>query len=146
MVNSLRPTIVGRSAAPVTPQASPATGATGVGTTATLPAAGGDGSPAGYGGVPAVNPTLTPAPIIQPGSVVPGADEGDTGGSVGSDFATLNAEALEAALAAIEAEYGLNRAQLLAEQSAIGEEYRYLYAQAQRARTQGLEQVSQSAQ
>lgn len=61
-------------------------------------------------------------------------------------FAALNASALEAALAAIEAQFGLTREQLLADRSAIGQEYQLLFAQAQRAREQGLEQTTQGFQ
>ncbi len=60
--------------------------------------------------------------------------------------ASLNEQLLSTALAQIEAQYGLSREQLLASRTAIGDEYRFMELQLQKAREQALEQVGYNAQ
>lgn len=129
-MTSFRPTVVDRTN---TPPVAPAT-------SAPTPTP----TPTGFGG--SQSPTPGPgsdvvAPVIQPPPAAPPAPLGGD-----ASFLELNAQALEQALAALEAQYGLSKEQLLASRTAIGDEYRLLAAQAERARGQALEQTTQSAQ
>ncbi len=74
-----------------------------------------------------------------------GADADSLEGPLG-EFQRLNAEALESALKAIEAQFGLTKEQLLADQSALGQEYQLLNAQLEQQRERGLEQTVQGFQ
>lgn len=97
-----------------------------------------------------VPPPLGPAQAE--GATGTGVGSGTAGGAGGDlsvsldEFERLNAESLESALLAIEAQFGLTREQLLAERSAVGDEYRYLAAQAERAREFAKESAVQGAQ
>ncbi len=93
--------------------------------------------------------TFDPAPVTPatPGVLPSGGGINPVITSAGAtDFATLNQQSLQSALAAIEAQFGLTREQLLADRSAIGQEYQLLNAQAERARGQALDQVGFNAQ
>jgi hypothetical protein len=57
----------------------------------------------------------------------------------------LDLQAIEATIAAIEAQTGLTREQLLASQDDIGRQYRFLVAQARRAQEVALEGVANAA-
>jgi hypothetical protein len=59
--------------------------------------------------------------------------------------ASIDVEAIEAAIGAIEAQYGLTRDQLLADESEIGRTYRLLLAQSNRAREDAIEAVFSSS-
>lgn len=92
-------------------------------------------------------PPPPPPPPPQGDGAASGA--GADGGTLGVDleeYRRLNAESLEAALAAIESEFGLTREQLMLSRDAIGDEYRYLNLQAERAREISAEQAVQGAQ
>jgi len=74
--------------------------------------------------------------IFEPGPVTVTPGPGAEGAEGGIDIA-----AIEAAIAAIEAQFGLTREQLLADQSELGRQYRQLIVQASRAREASIEAV-----
>lgn len=95
------------------------------------------------GGVPPAVPGGTTEPSLLDELYGPGGP--DYSGPLG-EFRRLQDEALEAALGSIEAQYGLTREQLLADQSALGQEYQFLNAQLEQNRARALEQTEQSFQ
>ena len=70
-----------------------------------------------------------PGPVSSEPLTPPGAEGG------------VDIAAIEAAIAAIEAQFGLTREQLLADQSELGRQYRQLIVQASRAREASIEAV-----
>lgn len=105
--------------------------------------------PAPFGPTPGQGDTDVVLPTQVPGTGLDLLDDtgltpANTPLPADASFEDLNSSALDSALAAIEAQFGLTREQLLADQSAVGQEYQLLFAQAQQARGRGLEQAEQS--
>ena len=85
-------------------------------------------------------PTAVTSPAPAPAAPPPSADDGGDG-DVAEAVPDIDIAAIEAALAAIEAQFGLTREQLLADESEIGRTYRLLIAQVNRANEAQIESV-----
>lgn len=83
--------------------------------------------------------STTPTPETPRGPVAP---KGPAGAEVLSGYTE---DEIAAALAGLEAQFGMTRAQLLADQSQAGAEYRLLLAQLERGRVQGIETATNDA-
>lgn len=113
-------------------------------TTVTQPSASvsGGGGGGGFTGGAAPTPNYA-APTPSQTEQVPGplAQPSPTQGPGVGALRDLSGQELEAALAAIESQYGLTREQLLADQSELGSTYRFLFSNLERQRqaaTQGV--------
>lgn len=114
-------------------------------TSITPPTTGGGGG--GY------TPTTAPPPPPQRPEVVSDPVMGDeptgpggAGGNASADMLDqFTAEEIEAALLALEAQYGMDRESLLQDQSLIGAQYRLLMTRLNRARVQGIEGATNDA-
>lgn len=86
-------------------------------------------------------PVVTKAPAADPADTVtpPSPTEAAVDDYQNTTLARFTAADIEAALAAIEAEFGLTREQLLGDQTMIGAQYRLLTAQLARQQAKALE-------
>lgn len=83
--------------------------------------------------------STTPTPDTPRGPVAP------TGPAGAEVLSAYTEDEISAALAGLEAQFGMTRAQLLADQSQAGAEYRLLLAQLERGRVQGIETATNDA-
>lgn len=120
-------------------------------TTAVTPTTTATGGGGGGGGASFVPPPFVAPPPATP-SLAPPPPAAPTGGGDGgvadlvAELNDLSEEQIAAAIAAIETEYGLTRTQLMADKSSVGSEYRLLIAHLNRAKSQALQDVTNSAQ
>lgn len=96
---------------------------------------GGGGYGSGGGGTGSVPPPTSPSP-----SSGPTTTDADTGTEPVSDIEQLSEEQLAAAIAAIEAEFGLTQSQLEADRTELGARYRMLRQQLANARRSAIEE------
>lgn len=87
---------------------------------------------------------VTETPVQDPNVDVVVADPAGTG-EFNDTLQKFTEEDIAAALAAIEAEFGLTREQLMADQTIIGAQYRLMTTQLARRREQALEQTEAGA-
>lgn len=103
-----------------------------------------NGSPVVYTPTGTNAPTTTGTPSTPE---TPAGPEAAGPGSAGAarDLAGYTEDEIAAALAGLEAQFGMTRAQLLADQTQAGAQYRLLLAQLERGRVQGIETATNDA-
>jgi len=111
---------------------------------------GGGGGGATGGGTPSFVPPTTNTGGTPPTSTTPQTPAGPAAAGAGSAgaasaLAGFTEDEISAALAGLEAQYGMTRAQLLADQTQAGAQYRLLLAQLERGRVQGIETATNDA-
>lgn len=108
------------------------------------PVTGGGAVSAGTGSVATPGIAVAPQPILDPKIDEKVADPTGDGG-FNDQLAQFTEDDIAAALAAIEAEFGLTREELLRDQTLIGAQYRLLTAQLARQREKALGQAEAGA-
>ena len=103
----------------------------------------GGGLSGGGGGV--VTPATPQTPGTPPPPQGPAAPTTTEGPGAASALAGYTEDEISAALAGLEAQFGMTRAQLLADQTQAGAQYRLLLAQLERGRVQGIETATNDA-
>lgn len=98
---------------------------------------------------PTYTPPTAPPPVVDPPTREPEVVEpegpGGSGNTGGTDLGRFTEAEIEAALAALEAQYGMTREQLLMDQTQLGAQARLLMARMERQRQLGVQAAESDA-